>query len=212
MTEGDEFASLGHTEEHFAAGFVVVAGGGKNGFDGTRFGTFAQKLQDGETVWRTNGTGTEALEVSGIGHREPGEEGKILVGGGDMVGKNGGCGTEGVFRGEHETVALVTRIRGEQEVAASGSKHSGGGTAGMQGIGGWTGEGAGEQNGAVGALGQIDKGRNGAPPAGEGAVGIEDEQAGVAGGDDLFQEGEVTRKAEGTHTSRRAARPASELI
>ena len=44
MTEGNEFTGLGHTQEHFATGFVVVAGGGEDGFDVTRIGTFAQKL------------------------------------------------------------------------------------------------------------------------------------------------------------------------
>ncbi len=38
--QGEEFTGLGHTEQHFAAGFVVVASGGKNVFDGTGIGTF----------------------------------------------------------------------------------------------------------------------------------------------------------------------------
>lgn len=38
--KGDEFAGVLHAHEHFAAGFVVVAGGGQDVFDGTRFGTF----------------------------------------------------------------------------------------------------------------------------------------------------------------------------
>jgi len=38
--EGDEFAGVLHADEHFATGFVVVAGGGENVFDGTGIGTF----------------------------------------------------------------------------------------------------------------------------------------------------------------------------
>ena len=37
---GDEFTGMLHANDHFATGFVVVAGGGKNVFDGTRVGTF----------------------------------------------------------------------------------------------------------------------------------------------------------------------------
>ena len=36
----DKFAGGFHAHEHFATGFVVVAGGGENFFDGTGLGTF----------------------------------------------------------------------------------------------------------------------------------------------------------------------------
>ena len=48
--EGDEFTSVLHAQEHFASGFVVVAGGRKNGFDGTAAGLLAEEVQDGLTV------------------------------------------------------------------------------------------------------------------------------------------------------------------
>ena len=41
--EGDEFASHLHAHEHFAPGFVVIAGGGEDVFDVTGIGTFAQE-------------------------------------------------------------------------------------------------------------------------------------------------------------------------
>src|SRR5207248_320299 len=33
---GDEFASRAHAQKHFASGFIVVAGGSEDGFDGLR--------------------------------------------------------------------------------------------------------------------------------------------------------------------------------
>jgi hypothetical protein len=38
--QGDEFTGLGHTQQHFASGFIVVAGSSENIFDGTGIGTF----------------------------------------------------------------------------------------------------------------------------------------------------------------------------
>ena len=38
---GDEFACVFHAQEHFASGFVVVAGGGEDGFDGVGGETMA---------------------------------------------------------------------------------------------------------------------------------------------------------------------------
>lgn len=110
-------------------------------------------------MWGTQGTGTEALECGEIRRREPGKERLIVIGSGDGVSEREWCGTEGVFGCEQQAVALVAGIGCEQEVAAGGGQCSGGGTTGMQGIGGGTRKGAGEDDGAVSALGQVDEGR-----------------------------------------------------
>ena len=119
--KGDEFAGMLHTDEHFATGFVVVAGGGQNVFDGTGIGTFMQKSQDSPAVWGTDGTGTQTLEHGGIGHRKPGEQRLVMLGG-DLVGERGRCGTQGVFGRQQEAVTFVARVGCEQEVAASGAE------------------------------------------------------------------------------------------
>ena len=43
-TEGDEFTGLLHAHEHFASGFVVIAGCDQDIFDGTGIGIFAEKV------------------------------------------------------------------------------------------------------------------------------------------------------------------------
>ena len=78
--------------------------------------------------------------------------------GGDSVGEWEWGGTQRVFGGEQEAVALVTRIGSEEEMAAGDVESGGSGTARVQGIGGCAIEGASEQDGAVGALSDIDKG------------------------------------------------------
>ena len=89
--EGDEFAGMLHTDEHFASGFVVVTGGGQDGFDVTGFGTFVQKLEDSTTVRGADGAGTQAMQESEIGDGEPAEQGLVMIGG-DGVGEWGWCG------------------------------------------------------------------------------------------------------------------------
>src|SRR5579884_3182614 len=154
---GDEFAGQFHAQEHFAASFVVVAGGGEDRFDGLRIGTCAQKLEDGLTLGRTNGTGGEPTEGDGIGCRQPLYGRDILWGGSDGVGKGSRGGTRGVFGGEQQAVALVGGIGDKQEVTASGDEHRGSGTARLEKVGGDTCEGAGEDDGAVGASSQVDE-------------------------------------------------------
>jgi len=53
----------------------------------------------------------------------------------------------------------------------------------VQRVGGWLAQGAGEHDGAVGLLGQFDEGGQAASETGDGAGGIQDEQAGVEAAD-----------------------------
>ena len=56
----DQFASVFHTEKHFAPGFVVVASGGEDSGNGLGGWTVMQEAEDGLPVDRMNGAGAEA--------------------------------------------------------------------------------------------------------------------------------------------------------
>jgi len=175
LIQGDEFTGLLHTPEHFAPGFVVIAGGVQDVLDGTGIGTRTQEVQDGLALRRADGTGAQATELGGIGCRKPGEDGKILLGEGDGVGEDGWCCAQRVFGGQQQAVAFVGGIGSEQQMAAGGGEDGRGGTVWMEGIGGSTREGAGEHDGAVGALGEVDESRQGTTPARDGSERVQDE-------------------------------------
>ena len=61
--QGDEFAGLGHAQEHLAPGGVVIAGGLQDGVEGTGGRLLAQEVQNGLALRRTDGTGGEAVEL-----------------------------------------------------------------------------------------------------------------------------------------------------
>ena len=99
--------------------------------------------------------------------------------------------------GEQEVAALVSRVGSEQQ-ATAGSLEQGGIWAGcVQGVGRGLAQGAGEQDGAVGLVGELDEGRQAAGEARDGTGGIEDDQAGTQGVDDGGQVVQVVGESEG---------------
>src|SRR5712692_7083120 len=85
---------------------------------------------------------------------------------------------------EQEVAALVSRVGCEQQATAGGLQQGGIWAGCVQGIGRWFAQGAGEQDGAVGLVGEFDEGGQAAGQARNGTGGIEDDQAGVQGADD----------------------------
>ena len=116
----DEFTGHLHADEHFATGFVVVAGGGENGFDVLWAGTVVQELEDGLAVQGADGTGTEAFEGGAVAFREPMKDGGASFGDVDLVGEDARGGAEGVFGGQQKVMACVGGVGGEQQATAGG--------------------------------------------------------------------------------------------
>ena len=94
-------------------------------------------------------------------------------------------------------MALVGGIGDKQEVTASGDEHRGSGTARLEQVGGDTCEGAGEDDGAVGASSQVDEVGESTLPAREGSVGVKDEQDDMHLVDELLDEGQVAGEGDG---------------
>jgi len=104
------------------------------------------------------------------------DEGDACLGSEDVIGQDGRLRAEGMAGGEQEVVALVSGIGGEEQATAAGL-HQGRSWAGwVQGVGGWLAQGAGEQDGTVGLMGQFDEGGQATSEAGDGAGRIEDDQ------------------------------------
>jgi hypothetical protein len=108
---------------------------------------------------------------------EPVDEGDACLGREDVIGQDARLRAEGMAGGEQEEVALVRGVGGEEQATAAGLEQGSSWRRGVQGVGGWFAQGAGEQDGAVGLMGQFDEGGQAAREARNGAGGIQDEQA-----------------------------------
>lgn len=181
---GVQFASEFHADEHFAASFVVVAGGGEDGGDGLRSGAVLQEVEDGLSVWGGDRASAETCQVGALVFTEPVQGGDALGGEAGVVGEDGGLWAEEMVGGEQEAVVLVVRIGGKQEAATDGLEDRRRWGRRAQGVSDGGAEGADEQDGAVGLLGQFSQGGKAAGETGHSTGGIEDEQTGVHEADD----------------------------
>ncbi len=59
----DQFSGHFHAHQHFASGFVIVAGGLEDVRDGPGDIAVLQEAQDGLPVGRADGTGAQACEL-----------------------------------------------------------------------------------------------------------------------------------------------------
>ena len=117
---GDELTGGLHAQEHFATGFVVVAGGGQDVFDVLRSGILQEELEDGLPVLGADRAGTEALEGGAVAFAEPADGGDAGLSGPDVVGEDAGGASQGVFESEQEVALFAGRIGSEQEATAGG--------------------------------------------------------------------------------------------
>ena len=168
-----------HALEHFATGFVVVAGGVEDGFDGVGRRTVVQEAEDGLTVHGVSGSGAQTLQGGAVTFAKQMEGGDAGVGELEVVGKDAGRCAKGVFGSKQEVLVVVGGVRSEQEATAGGVKQRRGGRRGVQGVGRCLAERASEENGAVGLVGEFDESGQGVLQAGDGGGGVDDEQADV---------------------------------
>jgi hypothetical protein len=76
-------------------------------------------------------------------------------------------------------VALVSGVGGEEQAAAGGLEQGSSWRRRVQGVSRGLAQGAGEQDGAVGLMGQFDEGGQAARETRNGTGGIQDHQAGI---------------------------------
>ena len=147
-------------------------------------------------MWGTQGTIAQTCQVGVITLTEPVDGGDSSLGREDVIGQNARLCAEGMPGGEQEVVALVTWIGCEQQATAGGLEQGRRWAGCVQGIGGWFAQGAGEQDGAGGLVGEFDEGGQAAGQASNGTGRIEDDQAGVQAADDDGQVVQVVGESE----------------
>ena len=174
-----QFASEFHADEHFATGFVIVGGGVEDGGDGLRSGAVLEEVEDGLAVWGEDRASTQTCQVGAIVFTEKVQGRDAFGGEAGVVGENGRLGAEEMVGGEQEAAALVIGSGGEQEAAADGLEQGRRWGRRVQGVGGGCAQGAEEEDGAVGLVGELSEGREAAGETRNGTGGIEDEQASV---------------------------------
>jgi hypothetical protein len=171
----DEFAGLFHAQHHFAPGFVVIAGGGEDRFDGLGAGTDMQEVEDGLALGGVDGTSREARQLSGVAFAQPVQGEDALVVDGEVVGKDRWRWAEGVFGGEQEIFLFIGGVGGQEETAAGSGQDGRSGTVGTQRVGRGLRQGAGEHEGAARALGQHVEQGQAATQAGNGGTRIDED-------------------------------------
>jgi len=181
-SHGNDFACLLHAQQHLAPGFGVVAGGAQDVFDAVGSGTVVQEAQNGLPMQRADRTGAQARERGAIRFAEPVEGRDALRGGEDLVGQQTGLGAEGVFGRDEQAGVLSHGVRREEQATASHFQQWGGRGRGERGGRGLL-QGAGEQDGTVGLMGQFEEGGQAARETSNGTGGIQDDQAGVEAAD-----------------------------
>ena len=102
----DEFTGHLHAQQHFASGFAVVAGGLEDVRDGPGGVAVLQEAQDGLSIGRADGTGTQARELVMVTLAQPVDSGDACFRGEKVVGQDARLGAEGMFGGEQELAAV----------------------------------------------------------------------------------------------------------
>jgi len=125
-----------------------------------------------------DGSGAQTGQLAVFALTEPVDEGDACCRSQDVIGQDGGLRAEGMASCEQEVVALVSGVGREEQATAAGL-HQGRRWAGrVQGVGGWLAQGASEQDGTVGLMGQFDEGGQAARETRDGAGGVQDDQSG----------------------------------
>jgi len=107
---------------------------------------------------------------------QPLDEGNACLRSQNVIGEDARLRAEGMAGGEQEVVTLVSRVGGEEQATAAGFEQRRRWRRRVQGVGGHLLQGAGEQDGAVGLMGQFDEGGQAARKARDGTGGIDDHQ------------------------------------
>ena len=69
--ERDQFPGHPHADEHFAPGFIVVAGGFEDVLNASGGGAVVQEVEDGLPMWGAQRAGTETCQLGVILFAEP---------------------------------------------------------------------------------------------------------------------------------------------
>jgi hypothetical protein len=146
-------------------------------------------VEDGLAVGGGEWAGAETGQVGVVVFAEKVQGGDAVEGKVGVVGEDGGRGAQEMVSGEQEAVALVVGSGGEEDAAADGFEQGRRWGWWVQGVGDGCAEGADEEDGAGGLLGEFGEGREGMGEARDGTGGIEDEQASIQeadGGGELW--------------------------
>jgi len=194
---GEEFAGLLHANEHFAPGVVVVGGSVEDGGYVLGRGAGVQEVENGLTMGGVQGGRAEACQVGASAFTSAVECRDVLCGNVAVVGEDGRLWTEEMTGGEQEGVIFVFGIGCEEEAAAGGVEQGRWWARCFQGVGNGCVEGADEEDGTVGLLGEVHEGWQGTREAWDGTGRIENDEASVEVTDGGGQLRKVVGKGEG---------------
>ncbi len=116
----DQFSGHFHAHQHFASGFAVVAGGLQNVRDGLGDSAVLQEAQDGLSIGRADGTGTQTRELVVVALAQPVDGRGAGFRGKKIIGQDARLRAEGMFGGEQQLAAVAGGIGSQQQARACG--------------------------------------------------------------------------------------------